>query len=87
MLPSRCTKKHYAKCLVIVNGKIWSFTTMFRVLVCYGSGVVIVIVPWGIFFLMYVMYLIRNSSKKYVMYFLWNVKTHTHYLCFSKKKV
>ena len=52
------------KCLVIVSGRTWSFTAVFRVLVCYGPGVVIVIAPLGVVLLvMYIMQLISNSSK------------------------
>ena len=47
------------QCLVIVNGKIWSFTAVFHVLLvallCYGPGVAIVIVPRGTVLVMYVM--------------------------------
>ena len=47
-------------CLVVVNGKISSFTADFRALQCHGQGVVIVIVPRGIFLVMYVMWLLTN---------------------------
>ena len=42
------------KCLVIVNGKIWLLADVFRIFLCYGPGVVIVIVPRGIVLVVYV---------------------------------
>ena len=44
-----------SQCLVIVNSKIWSFAAVFRIFLCYGPRVVIVIAPRGIVLVVYVM--------------------------------